>query len=175
MKITDTMVLFWGTSCVFSNWHPSVFTIGGKRYVNNEQYMMAAKARIFGDLEIEERVLALGAHQQKDMKDLGRLVKGYSDAVWIPKRERVVFDGCMAKFTQNYGMGRQLLDTGNRHMLEASPVDRIWGVGLGENDPRVLDPSRWDGLNLLGNVLMRTRTELQILYPLGTLDALGRE
>lgn len=166
MKITDTMVFFWGEQDVFSNWHPSRFVIGGVEYLNVEQYMMAAKARIFKDFAIEAEILA--EKYPANMKALGKKVAGYSDEVWFPRREKVVFDGGFAKFTQNLNMAAVLLDTGFRHLVEASPYDSIYGVGLRDNDIRISNPKRWLGQNLLGSNLMRVRTELQIIYPPGT-------
>ena len=159
MKTTTAMVLFWGTREIYSNWHPSTFTVQGVTYPHVEQYMMAAKARLFGDTAVEKAILA--ATDPKKIKALGRDVKGYIDAQWVAVREQVVFEACLAKFTQNPTLTQQLLATGDRRIVEASPVDAIWGIGLGQDDPRAADPAKWQGLNLLGIVLMRVRATLR--------------
>lgn len=127
--------------------------------------MMAAKARLFQDTQAELQVLA--EQDPRRVKALGRAVRGYEETVWCQHREKVMFAACLAKFQQNPELARELLATGHLHLVEASPYDRIWGIGLGADDPRVHDPRQWQGLNLLGNALMRVRTELQILYPAG--------
>ncbi len=158
MRTTPTMVLFWRTADIYSNWHPSVFVIGGVTFANAEQYMMVAKARRFGDADAEAKMLA--TTDPSELKALGRAVKGYVDAEWVAWREEAVYQACLAKFSQNERMGLQLLATGERELVEASPPDRIWGIGLGEDDPRALDKAQWRGLNLLGKTLMRVRTTL---------------
>ncbi|GBG14839.1 ADP-L-glycero-D-manno-heptose-6-epimerase [Novimethylophilus kurashikiensis] len=170
MRITETMVLFWRTEDVFSNWHPAVFYENGVRFINTEQHMMWHKAMLFGDTETAAKILRK-VHPM-DMKQLGREVKGYDDAVWAAKRLEIVTEGNFLKFTQNSAMKAELLATGSREIVEASPVDTIWGVGLDENDPRVEDPANWHGLNLLGEALMLVRARLQAA-PIARLSKLA--
>jgi ribA/ribD-fused uncharacterized protein len=125
--------------------------------------MMAAKARIFGDKDIEQQIMR--TLDPRELKALGRKVSNYDEDTWVAKRNKVMFDGCLAKFSQNKELYEALLKTGSLHIVEASPSDAIWGIGLAQDDPRALDPAQWLGLNLLGNALMRVRTELQILHP----------
>ncbi len=159
MKITESMVLFWGTRDIYSNWHPSPFVIDGVQYAHVEQYMMAEKARCFGDTQSEQAIML--ATDPKDIKALGRGVRGYVDAKWAAVRLEAVTRACIAKFSQNEALGRQLLATGDKLIVEASPVDPIWGIGLGENDPRALDVQQWRGQNLLGIALMKARDALR--------------
>lgn len=127
--------------------------------------MMAAKARIFKDFETEAEILQ--QPDQKAVKALGRKVKGFDKAIWVKCREKVVFDGCFAKFSQNFVLAKTIMATGALHLVEASPYDDIYGIKLSADDPRAIEPGQWKGLNLLGNALMRVRTELQIKYPSG--------
>lgn len=159
MKVTSSMVLFWGTRDIFSNWHPAEFVVNGNVYQNAEQFMMAAKARHFEDAATEAKILAEPRPAQ--VKALGRQVRGYVDAEWVEHREELVFQGCLAKFSQNIKLRAGLQATGDKLLVEASPVDRIWGIGLAEADPRCLDETQWQGLNLLGVVLMKVRDALK--------------
>ena len=135
-------------SC-FSQWYDAGFDIDGIHYPTAEHYMMAEKARLFGDDEILERILS-STHPRK-AQQLGREVKHYSH------RLEIAIAGNIAKFSQNEAIKSFLLNTGDSVLVEASPRDRIWGVGMGKNNPYVENPVKWRGLNLLGFVLMETR------------------
>jgi ribA/ribD-fused uncharacterized protein len=143
---------------VFGQWTRSPFTADRIEYTCTEQFMMAEKARLFGDTEICQRIL--DTDSPRSHKALGRTVRGFVEKVWNQNREDIVYRGNIAKFSQNPDMLTQLLSTGDRVLVEASPLDRIWGIGLRGDDPRASDPSQWAGLNLLGEVLMRVRSEL---------------
>ncbi|MCK7625587.1 NADAR family protein [Streptomyces sp. RS10V-4] len=143
-----------GTSC-FSQWWPSPFTVGGVRYATAEHWMMAGKARLFGDAEAERRALAAGHPQEA--KEAGRTVRGFDEEVWARHRSGLVVEGSRHKFGQDPALRSFLLGTGSRVLVEASPVDRIWGIGLAADDDRAADPARWRGLNLLGFALMAAR------------------
>ncbi|CAL9554127.1 MULTISPECIES: NADAR family protein [unclassified Streptomyces] len=147
-----------GASCL-SQWWPSPFTVDGVRYATAEHWMMAAKARLFGDAEAERR--AVEAPGPAQAKRVGRLVRGFDDAVWERERYGIVVAGSLHKFGQNPELGGFLLGTGRRVLVEASPVDRVWGIGLAADDERAQDPARWRGLNLLGFALMDAREELR--------------
>ncbi|CAL9308480.1 NADAR family protein [Streptomyces sp. SudanB25_2051] len=147
-----------GASCL-SQWWPSPFTVDGVRYATAEHWMMAAKARLFGDAEAERR--AVEAPGPAQAKRVGRLVRGFDDAVWERERYGIVVAGSLHKFEQNPELGGFLLGTGRRVLVEASPVDRVWGIGLAADDERAQDPARWRGLNLLGFALMDAREELR--------------
>jgi len=149
---------FWREESPFSQWHPSEFLVEGARFLCAEQYMMHGKARLFGDAEVAAEILA--ARTPKQHKALGRKVRGFDGSRWEQERERIVYEGNHAKFTQNPALLTVLLATVGTELVEASPLDRIWGVGLGAEDPRIQDPSTWRGLNLLGKVLTRLREDL---------------
>ena len=161
-------VFFWGhqppkdgvvgPSCM-SQWWPAPFSVDGIAYPTAEHFMMAGKARLFGDVEVEERVLA--ASTPKQAKALGREVRPFDGARWEEARMEIVVRGNLAKFEQNPQLRRYLEGTGDAVLVEASPVDRIWGIGLAEDDPRARRPREWRGLNLLGFALMDVRERLR--------------
>ena len=119
--------------------------------------MMYCKAKLFHDHEIADRILT--TENPANHKRLGREVRGFVESDWIAKREHYVYIGCFAKFQQNPSAKTYLLSTGNSELVEASPTDKIWGIGLGKEDPRIHDRNNWKGLNLLGKVLMRVRAK----------------
>ncbi|MCT9093340.1 NADAR family protein [Streptomyces sp. ASQP_92] len=147
-----------GPSC-FSQWWPSPFTVDGVEYATAEHWMMASKARLFGDAEAERA--ALTAANPALAKKAGRLVRGFDDAVWRRERYGIVLAGSLHKFGQDEALRRYLLATGDRVLVEASPLDRIWGIGLAADAPEAEDPSRWRGLNLLGFALTEARERLR--------------
>lgn len=120
--------------------------------------MMAEKARLFGDQAILHQVLS--AKTPNDAKALGRRVAGYDDARWTRRRFDAVVQGNLAKFSQSGPLRAFLRGTGTAVLVEASPVDAIWGIGLAADDPRASDPAQWQGLNLLGFALMAVRDHL---------------
>ncbi|GAA3219506.1 hypothetical protein GCM10010468_43590 [Actinocorallia longicatena] len=145
---------------MLSQWFQRDFEEEGVTYRSAEHYMMAGKARLFGDAATEELVLAAG-HPQ-DAKKLGRGVRPFDGAVWDAERFEIVVRGNVAKFGSDPGLRSYLLGTGERVLVEASPVDRIWGIGLAARDERAARPSRWDGLNLLGFALMEARARIRV-------------
>ncbi len=163
-------LLFWGhrprpdgsvgAGCL-SQWWPAPFTVGGVRYATAEHWMMAGKARLFGDEEALARILAAGHPRQA--KSLGRQVRGFDEPEWARHRWELVVAGNVAKFGQHPALRSWLLGTGNRVLVEASPLDRVWGIGLSADDERAADPARWRGLNLLGFALMEARGRLTAL------------
>ncbi|NEB55656.1 NADAR family protein [Streptomyces griseus] len=147
-----------GSSCL-SQWWPSPFSVDGVTYASAEHWMMAGKARIFGDPEAERA--AVSARSPAAAKKAGRLVRGFDEEVWAGERFALVVAGSTHKFGQDPELGGFLLGTGNRVLVEASPLDRIWGVGLAADDERVERPQEWRGLNLLGFALMEARERLR--------------
>lgn len=126
---------------------------------------MYNKARLFeGNDDIAEAILA--TRQPSEIKKLGRKVRNFNGAVWEQERSDIVFQGNLSKFNQNPALAEILLGTGDAVLVEASPDDRIWGVGLAITDPNIHDPSKWEGLNLLGQALMDVRSRLKA--PSGT-------
>lgn len=158
---------FWGhrprpdgqvsASCL-SQWWPSPFVVGGVEYATAEHWMMAAKARLFGDAEAERAVLA--AAHPAEAKKAGRLVRGFDEATWERERLGIVTEGSVHKFGAAPDLRDFLLATGDRVLVEASPVDRVWGIGLAATHAAAEDPARWRGLNLLGFALMAARDQL---------------
>ena len=150
---------FWRSDSPFSQWHQSRFKIDGKTFNTAEQYMMYGKAMLFGDRETAEKILA--ARSPRQQKALGRKVRGFDESRWKAQRENIVYRGNEAKFTQNKHLLKALMDTGDTELVEASPTDRIWGVGMAEDNPLIHDRGHWQGLNLLGKVLTRLRDDLR--------------
>lgn len=147
-----------GASCL-SQWWPSPFTVDGVEYATAEHWMMAAKARLFGDAEGERRVLAAG--HPSEAKKAGRLVRGFDEEVWRRERFGIVVEGSGHKFAAHGELRSFLLGTGDRVLVEASPVDRVWGIGLAADAEGAHDPTRWRGPNLLGFALMEARRRLR--------------
>ncbi|MFJ8149282.1 NADAR family protein [Streptomyces sp. NPDC096048] len=147
-----------GPSCL-SQWWPSPFTVAGVEYATAEHWMMAGKARLFGDAEAERRVLA--ADRPADAKKAGRLVRGFDETVWERDRFGIVVEGSVHKFASDPALRAFLLKTGERVLVEASPMDRVWGIGLPAADEAATDPERWRGANLLGFALMTARERLR--------------
>jgi ribA/ribD-fused uncharacterized protein len=147
-----------GKGC-FSQWWPATFTVDGECYASAEHFMMAAKAMLFGDVEMADRIRA--APHPRAAKALGREVRGFDERRWAEHRFDLVVEGNLAKFAQHPDLRDFLLTTGSRVLVEASPYDRIWGVGLAADDEHATSPEHWRGLNLLGFALMEVRHQLQ--------------
>jgi ribA/ribD-fused uncharacterized protein len=167
----DKFLFFWGhepskdgtlsKSCL-SQWWPASFTVDGIEYKTAEHWMMAKKAALFNDTEILEQILQ--ADSPAEAKKLGREVRNYVDVVWLDNRFEIVKNGNYHKFGQNADLREFLLTTQNRILVEASPVDEIWGIGLAADHPDIYNPNEWPGINLLGFALMETRDELKQRY-----------
>lgn len=146
-----------GRGCL-SQWWLSPFRVEGLTFATAEHYMMWRKAVLFGDTVVAEQILAAGHPHQA--KGLGGRVTGFDESVWEAERFGIVVTGNVAKFGQHDDLRAFLLGTGERVLVEASPVDRVWGIGLAANDPRADDPALWCGSNLLGFGLMHARSVL---------------
>jgi ribA/ribD-fused uncharacterized protein len=160
-------LFFWGhqpsrdgsiTKTCFSQWWLADFTLDSETYCCMEQYMMAEKARLFNDLEVLRKIMK--STHPKQMKDLGRQVKNFNEDMWTHRRNSIILNGNYAKFTQNEKLKQFLINTKERILVEASPYDKIWGVGMSKDDERIENPLNWKGLNLLGFALMEVRDEL---------------
>jgi ribA/ribD-fused uncharacterized protein len=134
---TLEFLYFWGHSNTynqdvgkfcFSQWFESIFIVEGKTYYNAEQWMMAQKAQLFEDDMVYEQILATS--RPADVKELGRKVKGFNEEIWNEKRFEIVKLGNIHKFNQNRAFGNYLLKTENKIIIEASPNDAVWGIGL---------------------------------------------
>ena len=154
---TNDYVIFWDGWP--SQWHPSPLEIDGISYNCCEQYMMAEKARVFGDEETESLILEVD--NPRLQKAIGRRVANFDVRTWESVCRGVVYQGNLAKFEQNLDLRDELMDTADRIIVEASPVDQIWGVGLAPEDPRVFDPDEWRGMNWLGIAVMQVREEFK--------------
>jgi ribA/ribD-fused uncharacterized protein len=124
-------------------------------YPTAEHFMMAEKARLFSDEEARAKILA--AKSPAAAKKLGRTVRGFHEQRWDRARFDIVVAGSRAKFSQNPELGAFLAGSRDRVLVEASPVDRIWGIGLAAANPDASRPDKWRGLNLLGFALMQAR------------------
>ncbi len=147
-----------GAGCL-SQWWPVDLTVDGVVYRTAEHFMMAGKARLFDDEETAAAIVA--AEHPNRAKELGRRVRGFDEQVWEAARFDLVVRGNLAKFGQNPELAEFLLGTGERVLVEASPVDRVWGIGLAAGDERAGRPELWRGLNLLGFALMEVRRALR--------------
>lgn len=141
-----------------SQWYSSPFEIDGITYPTAEHWMMASKARLFADNESLN--LILGTTDPSLAKAVGRKVKNFDDNIWKENCRRFVTEGNVAKFSQNASLKAFLLSTEDKVLVEASPYDRIWGIGVKATDPKALHPDTWEGQNLLGFALMDVRAEL---------------
>ncbi len=159
---------FWGyrpskdgtiTKSCFSQWFESPFEVDGTQYPTAEHFMMAEKARLFSADDVLQRILV--ATTPGAAKALGREIKDFAESTWLAHRWQIVVAANYAKFSQNPKLREFLLNTADRVLVEASPVDSIWGIGLAADDPAAENPNTWNGLNLLGFVLMHVREQLR--------------
>lgn len=158
MKQNDNFVLFYGGP--FSQWFMRPFQVDGVEYNCAEQYMMAGKARLFKDDAMLAKIMASRDPYAQKM-EYGRYVRNFDVDVWNSNAREIVYQGNVAKFGQNKDIKATLLKTGTKTIVEASPYDKIWGIGLGVDNPLALIPEKWRGTNWLGEVLMRVRDTLK--------------
>lgn len=153
---TDTHIYFWGSE--FSNWYPCLFMYQDQKFFNSEQAFMWEKALFFDDFEIAEQLLA--ETNPKYAKALGRKVKNFNDEMWALASYPAMIAVNYAKWSSSHYLKDTLLSTYPKKLVEASPFDKIWGVGLRQDDDRILDEKQWQGMNLLGKALMNVRKEI---------------
>ena len=157
-------LFFWGhtehgskvTKACLSNFYPCEFEFNDKMFNFSEQCFMYQKALLFNDFEVAEQIL--NETDVRKIKALGRKVKNFNNELWDKHKEDFMFNACYAKFSQNNELKDFLLSTGNREIVEASPVDNIWGIGF-SSDNAMKNINKW-GQNLLGKVLMKVREDL---------------
>jgi len=154
---TNTHIYFWGS--FLSNFHPAEITFAGIKFHTSEQLFMFLKAKYFED-ETMANVIATRGQDPKDAKRFGRKVEGFNNEEWAEAREDMMLIAVQRKFMEETLL-KQLLDTGDKILVEGSPYDKIWGVGLKYDSEEILDEKNWNGLNLLGKVLMRVRNDIR--------------
>lgn len=157
--MTD-LILFHTTAGQYgplSNFANYPISVDKERFSCNEQYIMYAKARLFDDTESIS--LIMRAQDPREMKTLGRLVKGFNQRVWDSQVNSIADKCNLAKFIQHSKLRKLLLDTGDATIAEASPTDKIWGIGVDKETGK--DITKWKGTNLLGKSLMRVRSVLK--------------
>ena len=161
-------LFFWGhtpsfdgavTKACFSQWWDCAFTVDGVEYHTAEQYMMAQKAVLFSDEKVRQEIME--ADHPKQYKALGRKISGFKQDIWDKNCCDIVIKGNLAKFSQNESMKSFLLNTKDRVLVEASPYDRIWGIGMSKDDKDIENPLLWKGTNFLGFCLMEVRDRLR--------------
>lgn len=162
-------LFFWGhqpsrdgtiTKTCFSQWWEGFpFEVDGVTYQTAEHYMMAEKARLFDDTESIEKIVQ--SSHPREAKKLGRGVQGFDEKKWQAERFQIVVRGNLAKFSQHSSLADFLISTDKQIIVEASPQDRVWGIGLRAEDERATNPQEWRGLNLLGFALMEVRHSLR--------------
>lgn len=160
-------IFFWGHSAkgneeigkfIFSQWYPSPFVVDDVEYKTAEHWMMARKAILFGDNEIFEKILE--AEKPGEVKELGRQIRGFDEVKWNAQKFEIVKTGNVHKFSQDSRLKEFLINTGDRVLVEASPTDSVWGIGLSQDAKLVENPHTWKGQNLLGFALMEARDVL---------------
>ena len=142
-----------------SNWYISKFEVARRVFSSMEQFMMYQKAICFGDESVAEQILK--TDDVARIKELGRMVSGYNENIWNGMRQLIVYEGLVAKFSQNEELKERLLQTGDALLVECAVHDRIWGIGLSMKDERRFDISQWRGKNLLGYALMMVRNKIK--------------
>ena len=165
--INSQYLFFWGhtdksgAKKVLSNWFPCEFTdpITNLSYTSMEQYMMHEKAQLFSDTFSANSIM--DTHSPKMSKDLGRKVIGFLDDIWKQNAQQIVTNGCYLKFSQNPELKQYLLSTGDKILAEASPFDKLWGIGMREYYAKKTDPDLWPGTNWLGKCLIDVREKLK--------------
>jgi len=155
---TERFTFFFSEKDPLSNFYPARFTVDFKQFNCTEQYFHYMKAIKFNDLKTAE--LILKADSPRKQKFLGRKVKNYDETLWNVICVQVMKDGNLAKFKQNKNLEHILLGTVGTILVEASPFDRKWGIGLAKTNPNVFDRSKWKGDNLLGKVLTEVRDQI---------------
>ena len=158
-SLKPAIIPFYGWQDLLSNHHPAGFTVKGLRFQNSEMFLMYCKAKLFEDHATAEKIL--NCQTAQGCKILGRLVTPYDDNFWKTKRRPIAYRGCLQKAIEHLNIREFLLSTGNAILVEASGTDRDWGAGLTKDDPRIYDPTQWEGANIQGEVWMQVRRKLQ--------------
>lgn len=154
-------LFFWSKKHDFlSNFYPSEFNVGDQHFICSEQYFMKKKQELFDSSNIKLAGLIMNEKDPKKIKKFGRMVKNFDEEIWNQHKYQIMYQGVKAKFTSNPNLRKKLLETKNKILVEASPYDKIWGIGLNESNAKKKLHTEWPGKNLLGKVLMQVRQEL---------------
>ena len=155
-------MFFWGhkkfdtiTKSCLSQWFESKFVVDNIEYKTAEHWMMAKKAMLFDDSQIHKQIIS--SSKPGKAKELGRFVQNFDQQIWLEHRFDIVVKGNFHKFSQHPTLSEFLINTNNRILVEASPIDTIWGIGLAQDHENAQNPHFWNGQNLLGYALMETR------------------
>lgn len=185
----EKFTFFWKSTSTFSQWHPAIFEYKGIKFTSCEQFMMYSKAKLFGDEVVAQKIIDKNKHPliedflseqvnrydiiddyktlrvwdtiQKEIKDLGKEVKNFNEDVWVSKRESIIAVANREKYNQNPDLKYKLMQTEGTTLVEASPYDKIYGIGLKEEDPKSKNRNTWNGLNILGKILTDTRIRFE--------------
>lgn len=149
---------FWSNDSPFSQWYKTEFSLNNTIYTSAEQFMMAKKAELFGDEEIKEQILL--TNNVRKQKELGRKVSNFVEEIWNNNKIKIVYIANNLKFDQNEELKAKLLETKGKYIVEASPVDAIWGIGIAPDDPLRFNRAKWKGQNLLGKILTQLRKDI---------------
>ena len=152
-RITDTHIYFWNG--IFCQWSQYTMVEEDITYCSCEQYMMAKKAKLFNDEKVYDMIMS--EEYPSEQKRLGKMVSNFNQVVWDKHKFDIVVNANYLKFTQNEMLKESLSSTGDKTIVEASPYDTIWGIGLSCDDDKILDESNWQGENLLGKAIMKVR------------------
>lgn len=144
---------FWNG--IFSNWHKSIFEVDGITFTSGEQFMMYKKAMLFNDIETADKIM--NEEYPRKQKALGRQVKNFNAKIWSDVCYNIIKDGLREKFNQNPEMKKYLISCKDTIIVEASPEDRIWGIGYGEREA-LENIDDW-GQNLLGKICTELANE----------------
>ena len=158
----EDFVFFWNDdeeNGFLSQWYHAQMSVDGVTYTSCEQYMMAKKALAMED--VEYYILIMHESDPAKIKKLGREIRNFDSEKWSRIVPKIIYEGNLAKFSQNIELKNQLFETGHATLAEASPVDTKYGIGLAADDPEAKDPSKWKGDNLMGETLMRVRETLR--------------
>jgi ribA/ribD-fused uncharacterized protein len=147
------------TKACLSQWYPSKFVVDNISYATAEHWMMASKAKLFNDQKSFEKII--NSTDPKEVKSFGRKVENFNETIWEQECVKIVTKGNLEKFKQNSSLKEFLISTNDLILVEASPYDKIWGIGLKEENNLVKNPKNWKGKNLLGFSLMDVRKQLK--------------
>lgn len=156
LHLKDSFGFFYGG--VLSNFYKTSFIVDDICFSSSEQYFMYKKAMCFGDVDIAQKILK--TNDPVSAKKLGRMVKNFDEDVWDKVRYDHMYTGCYAKFSQNADLKKIIKKTKNIKLVEASPYDKIWGIGMNINNKDITNPEKWKGQNLLGKILTKIRKRL---------------